>query len=608
MIRICDPVGRSALAEVKPARGAPIRVQKRVRRPLPWLNDDPRLPALYPEIRQIARWLMAREQAGNTLQPTALVNEGLIRLFRQRQRPRSEHEVLIAMVVKMQRVLVDRIREKRRLKRGGHLTRVDLPIDQVAEPEPREDLIALDEALNRYQAVDPVAVQIVELKFFGGMTGAEVARVLKIPSRTVDRKWASARVWLFRALSGCADGGRVIGLPSRTVAYRKRASAPVWPLRYLSGCADGGRLKGEQELFEEAVELSAGLARRRFLDRHCRWNRVLRARVERMLDDHDRAGNFLQEPAPEQMARGGLGRTADAGAELESDSRMTAPAFLASPLVAGDLGSLGSVRVLRRLSDTPFGPVFEGIDGPADRPVLVRALAAEHAREPSVRKRFLGAARKLATFRDPSLPSIRSVEERPVPYVVTKQLAGESLADRLARGDRCSPATALRLGAQLAEALAVVHEQGLVHRRLSPATVYVTAGREPERAVIVDVGLAQAVDVEADPLALLPGPWPDFLAPEQAVGDPLDGCDHRPDLFALGSVLVAMVTGHSPFAAATGEGALRRVSDGAALMPEAIPAPFAAVVAALHQADPTSRPKSGLAVATLLNEAAGKLC
>ena len=521
---------------------------------------------------------MSLEQAGHTLQPTALVHEGIIRIFRQRKPPRTPDQWLAAMAVMMRRVLVDAVRRKRRLKHGGHMARIDLPIDQVAEPEPREDLIALDEALNRYKAVDPEAAQIVELKFFGGMTGAEVARVLKIPSRKVDRKWASARVWLFRDLSG--------------------------------GCCDEGRLKGEQELFEEAVELSAGLARSRFLDRHCHWNRVLRARVERMLDEHDRAGNFLEEPAPEQMARGGLRRTAGfaSAAKLDGDDHMNAPAFLASPLVAGDLGSLGSVRVVRRLSDTPFGPVLEGLDGPTDRPVLIRGLAAKHAREPSVRKRFLGAARTLAMMRHPSLPSIRSVEERPVPYLVTKQPAGESLADRLARGDRFSAATALRLGAQLAAALAVVHEQGLVHRRLSPATVFVTAGREPDRAVIVDVGLAQAVDAEANPLALLPGPCPDFLAPEQAVGKRLDWCDHRPDLFALGSVLVAMVTGHSPFAAATGEGALRRVSDGAASIPESIPAPLAAVVAALHQADPTRRPKSGLDAAKLLNDAAAKLC
>jgi serine/threonine protein kinase len=365
----------------------------------------------------------------------------------------------------------------------------------------------------------------------------------------------------------------------------------------------------EREVFEEAVELSDARARRRFLDRACRGNPALRAGVERLLECHDRAGNFLEEPAPEQLARGGLGRTAGfaSAAKLAGDVCMTAATFLEAPRVPGDLGSLGPVRIVRQLPDTPFGPVFEGIDGLTDRPVLVRALAAELARQPGVRKRFLGAARKLVMMRHPSLLSIRRVEDRPVPSLVTKQTAGESLADRLARGDRFSVATALRLGAQLAGALAVVHEQGLVHRQLSPATVFVTAGREPDRAVLVDVGLAQAVDAEADPLGLLPGPWPDFLAPEQAVGDRLDWCDHRPDLFALGSVLVAMVTGHSPFAAATGEGALRRVSDGAALMPEAIPAPFAAVVAALHQADPTKRPKSGLAVATLLNEAAAKL-
>ncbi|MEI8368934.1 MAG: ECF-type sigma factor [Planctomycetia bacterium] len=578
--------GGSLLAEASPDRPAASGARKRVRRRLPRPDGERRKqaaavlvrdPLLYDRLRRKARLLMSLERAGHTLQPTALVHEGIIRIFRQRKPPRTPDQWLAAMAVMMRRVLVDAVRRKRRLKRGGHLARVDLPIDQVAEPEPREDLIALDEALDRYKAVDPEAAQIVELKFFGGMTGAEVSRVVGIPSRKVDRKWASARVWLFRDLSGCADGGRV---------------------------------KGEQELFEEAVELSAGLARRRFLNRRCRLNRVLRARVERMLDDHDRAGNFLEEPAPEQMARGGLERTSGfaSAAKLDGDDHMNAPAFLASPLVAGDLGSLGSVRVVRRLPDTPFGPVFEGLDGPTDRPVLIRGLAAKHAREPSVRKRFLGAARTLAMMRHPSLPSIRSVEEQPVPYLVTKQPAGEPLADRLSRGDRFSVATALRLGAQLAAALAVVHEQGLVHRRLSPATVVVTDGREPDRAVIVDVGLAQAVDAEANPLALLPGPWPDFLAPEQAVGDRLDRCDHRPDLFSLGSLLVAMVTGHSPFAAATGEGALRRVSDGAAAMSKSIPAPLAAVVAALHQADPTSRPKSGLIVAKLLNDAAAKLC
>ena len=534
--------------------------------------------SLYPRLRRQARRLMARERAGHTLQPTALVHEGIIRNIRQRQPPQTLEQWLAAMAVTMRRVLVDAERRRRRRKRGGHLARVDLPIDQVAEPEPREDLIALDEALDRYKAVDPQAARIVVLRFFGGMTGAEVSRLVGIPSRTVDRKWASARVWLLRDLSG--------------------------------GCCDGGRVKGEQELFEEAVELSAGLARRRFLASRCRWNSALRARVERMLDDHDQAGSFLEEPAPEQLSSAGLGRTpgAASAAAIVRRSRCRAPAFLEAPRVVGDLGSLGSVRIVRQLPDTPFGPVFEGIDGPTDRPVLIRMLAAKLARQPSVRKRFLGAARKLGMMRHPSLLSIRRVEERPVPYLVTKQTAGESLADRLARGERFSPATALRLGAQLAEALAVVHEQGLVHRRLSPATVYVTAGREPDRAVIVDVGLAQAVDAEANPLALLPGLWPDFLAPEQAVGDRLDGWDHRPDLFALGSVLVAMVTGHSPFAAVTGEGALRRVSDGAASKSESIPAPFAAVVAALHQADPDRRPKSGRDVAKLLNEAATKLC
>jgi RNA polymerase sigma factor (TIGR02999 family) len=200
MIRVCESVGRFTPSDAKPARGAAVRVRKRVSRPLPWLHDDPRLQSLYPELRYKARRLMALERAGNTLQPTALVNEGLIRLFRQRQRPRSEHEFLIAMVVMMKRVLVDRVRQKRRLKRGGHLARVDLPIDQVAEPELREDLIALDEALDRLEAVHADAASVVVLRYFGGMTGLEISCVIGVSPRSVDRLWVFARSWLLREL------------------------------------------------------------------------------------------------------------------------------------------------------------------------------------------------------------------------------------------------------------------------------------------------------------------------------------------------------------------------------------------------------------------------
>ena len=157
-------------------------------------------PALYDRLRQQARRLMALERAGHTLQPTALVHEGIIRLFRQLKSPQTEEELLAAMAVNMRRVLVDSVRRKRSQKRGGHLGWVDLSIDQVADLEPREDLIALDEALDRLEAVDADAASVVVLRYFGGMTGLEISCVVGVSPRSVDRLWVFARSWLLREL------------------------------------------------------------------------------------------------------------------------------------------------------------------------------------------------------------------------------------------------------------------------------------------------------------------------------------------------------------------------------------------------------------------------
>ena len=208
MIRVCESVGRTTPSDAKPARGAAVRVRKRVRRRLPRPEGERRKQAaavmdwqsLYPRLRQQARRLMARERAGHTLQPTALVHEGIIRIFRQWKSPQTEEELLAAMAVNMRRVLVDSVRRKRSQKRGGHLGWVDLSIDQVADLEPREDLIAIDAALDRLEAVDAEAARVVVLRYFGGMTGAEISCVVGVSPRSVDRLWGFARSWLLREL------------------------------------------------------------------------------------------------------------------------------------------------------------------------------------------------------------------------------------------------------------------------------------------------------------------------------------------------------------------------------------------------------------------------
>ena len=157
---------------------------------------------VYGELRQMARARMAGEGPGQTLQPTALVHEVYIRLLRG-QEPRWENRAhfFTAAAEAMRRILIERARRKRRLKRGGGARHVQLETaDGYLDPE-SENLLALDEALDRLEARDPRMAQVVKLRYFAGLTVSETAQALKSSPRTVDRLWSAARAWLHRELA-----------------------------------------------------------------------------------------------------------------------------------------------------------------------------------------------------------------------------------------------------------------------------------------------------------------------------------------------------------------------------------------------------------------------
>jgi RNA polymerase sigma factor (TIGR02999 family) len=157
------------------------------------------LPLVYKELRQLAAARMAREMEGQTLQPTALVHEAWLRL-QSSPSPgwRNRAHFFGAASEAMRRILIERARRKLRLKRGQRAEHVSIENVDVAQTEPDERILLIDEALTRLHATDPELARIVTLKFFGGLTNAEVAETLGVTERTIYNKWTFAKAWLLK--------------------------------------------------------------------------------------------------------------------------------------------------------------------------------------------------------------------------------------------------------------------------------------------------------------------------------------------------------------------------------------------------------------------------
>jgi RNA polymerase sigma factor (TIGR02999 family) len=160
-------------------------------------------PLVYAELRRLAKGYMFGERPGHTLQTTALINEAYLRLIdwkNVRWQGRAHFFGVAAQV--MRRILVDFARARHYAKRGGAAQQVSLDKAINIHEDRSAEFIALDEALKSLAEIDPRKSQVVELRFFGGLSAEETAEVLKVSQRTVEREWNSARAWLYRELRG----------------------------------------------------------------------------------------------------------------------------------------------------------------------------------------------------------------------------------------------------------------------------------------------------------------------------------------------------------------------------------------------------------------------
>src|SRR5713101_4707096 len=174
-----------------------------------WSNGDQSAlekltPIVYDELHGLARRYMRRERHGHSLQTTALVNEAYIRLVDYKRMQWQDRAHFFAVSAQlMRRILVERAR-RRNLKRGGGIQHINL--NEAALLKTIPDITVLDDALNELSRVDPRKVQIVEMRFFGGLSVEETAEVLKTSPRTVMRDWNAAKAWLYRELGGAPGG------------------------------------------------------------------------------------------------------------------------------------------------------------------------------------------------------------------------------------------------------------------------------------------------------------------------------------------------------------------------------------------------------------------
>ena len=171
-----------------------------------WSNGDQNaleklLPLVEKELHRLAHYQLRHLRPGNTLQTTALINETYLRLIKQNQvqwKNRAHFFGITAQL--MRRILLNYLRDQRRLKRGGGAIQISLSEAAVISPEKTDELLALDDALNRLAQIDERKSKIVELRFFGGMSVEETAEVLKVSQITVLRDWNLAKAWLAREI------------------------------------------------------------------------------------------------------------------------------------------------------------------------------------------------------------------------------------------------------------------------------------------------------------------------------------------------------------------------------------------------------------------------
>ena len=161
------------------------------------------LPLVYQELRKLAATQMSRQAPGQTLQPTALVHEAWLKLTGVTPQSWNDRKHFFSVAAEaMRQILIDRARKKQAQRHGGGAERVDFDNVEIASPAPDDKLLQLNDALNEFATVQPAKAEVVKLRFFVGLKEREIADLLGITERTVQRYWSYAQVWLYDRMSG----------------------------------------------------------------------------------------------------------------------------------------------------------------------------------------------------------------------------------------------------------------------------------------------------------------------------------------------------------------------------------------------------------------------
>jgi RNA polymerase sigma-70 factor (ECF subfamily) len=193
--------GKDAIIGKMPSQDVTLLLRAWARGSRPALEEL--TPLVYAELRQLAGFYLRGEEQGHTLEPTALVHEAYLRLVDSSLPDWQSRTHFYGVAARLMRqILVDHAREQNAMKRGGHFRHITLEEHLAITPEHEPDLVALDDALERLAASGPRKAQVVELRFFGGLTEEETAEVLQVSAVTVRRDWQFAKAWLLRELAG----------------------------------------------------------------------------------------------------------------------------------------------------------------------------------------------------------------------------------------------------------------------------------------------------------------------------------------------------------------------------------------------------------------------
>jgi serine/threonine protein kinase/Leucine-rich repeat (LRR) protein len=379
-----------------------------------------------------------------------------------------------------------------------------------------------------------------------------------------------------------------------------------------------------ESIFFAALEKKASAERSAYLDQACGADSALRLRVEKLLDFHPRAMDFLAQPAInrrrfnshdafEDLTSHAPTSDSDARprdlaqaagmAETQSDERREnvelTLSFLQPAVEPGSLGRLAHYDVQEVLGGGGFGFVVKAFDLKLHRLVAIKLMSPVLAATSEPGKRFVREARATAAVRHENVIAIYAVEDQPIPYLVMEYIAGRTLQQKVEASSPLEVRDVLCIGRQIAAGLAAAHGMGLIHRDIKPANILLEDGALHVK--ITDFGLARAADDASITQSKVIAGTPLYMAPEQALGETTD---QRADLFSLGSVLYTMCSGRPPFRAANTIAVLKRVVEDTPrpiqeINPE-IPEWLCELISRLHAKNPADRITSAQDVADVL--------